>query len=99
MNTLFVYGIFLGEDDRKAFGMSYPEYDTVEDYATYGIGASIVEARHKPGLGLELTGLIVDVNPAAWPALDRLEQGYDRIKITATSGIHAYMYVAKEVKS
>lgn len=102
MNKLFVYGIFLGEDMRQAYGMSNPRYATVKDYATWG--EHIVMAYHQQGAGLALSGLLVDVAPFQmgrkgmrdnWAMLDALEGGYDRIEITTTDNDKAYMYVGK----
>src|SRR5258708_25919628 len=101
MNKLFVYGIFLGERMRQAYGMTNPRYDTVKDYVTYG--DHVVQAHHQPERGLALSGLVVDVEPYqlnelgqlhhVWSALDRLERGYDRIEIVTVTGEQAYMYV------
>jgi gamma-glutamylcyclotransferase (GGCT)/AIG2-like uncharacterized protein YtfP len=94
-DKLFVYGIFLDEYNRKAYGMSNPAYDTVLDYATFGNGivqaVRITRPEGKPRLSL--TGLVVDVDPAFWPDIDRLEQAYDRIEVETTSKQKAYMYV------
>jgi hypothetical protein len=104
MDRLFVYGIFLGENMRRAYGMSNPRYATVLDYATWG--HHIVQAHKQKGAGLALTGLLVDVAPYMttdrgirnnWAALDALEGGYDRIVITTTDGDKAFMYVGKEL--
>lgn len=92
-NRLFVYGIFLGQGCRDAYGMSNPEYATVLDYATFG--GSIVEAYRIPDYGLSLTGLTVDVDPECWRRLDALEAGYTRKKVTTTDGEEVYMYVGK----
>lgn len=91
MNRLFVYGIFLDEDRRQTYGMSNPEYATVLDFATFG--HSIVSARRIPDIGLSLTGLTVDVDPAYWERLDLLEHGYDRKLVKTTRGEKVYMYV------
>lgn len=106
MNKLFVYGIFLDEKQRLAFGMSKPQYATVQGYATRGIeisGNTIVEA--VPDERYTLTGLVVDVlhhiSPSGigsidnWGRLDSLEAGYDRIKVRTTDGEYCWMYVAK----
>lgn len=90
-NRLFVYGIFLDERNRVAFGMSNPEYTTVEGYAT--VGGSIVSAIKDPRY--TLTGLVVDVNPTMWSRIDSLESGYNRIKVTTTDGETVYMYEGK----
>ena len=90
LNKLFVYGIFLGEDNRKAFGMSNPRYTVVRNYATEPVGGSIVTA--VPLKGYNLTGLYVDVDPTNWEDIDRLEGGYDRIKVDTLLG-KAWMYV------
>ena len=90
MDKLFVYGIFLDERNRNAYGMSNPHYATVAGYIT--IGSRIVQAVRADGLGAALTGLLVDVEPDQWPRIDMLESGYDRITITTTDGIEAYMY-------
>jgi gamma-glutamylcyclotransferase (GGCT)/AIG2-like uncharacterized protein YtfP len=94
LQKLFVYGIFLDENNRRAFGMHNPEYAVVADYATYTIGGSIVMAYHVPGAGLGLTGLVCDVEPSKWERLDQLEGAYDRITITTKDGERAWMYVA-----
>jgi hypothetical protein len=103
LNKLFVYGIFLSERQRAAYGMSNPQYATVLDYATFGGG--IVTAYKQADIGLSLTGLLVDVAPYEmrehgmrdnWKALDALEYGYERILITTTDGVKAYMYAGKE---
>lgn len=96
MTRLFVYGIFLDEPMRRAYGMTRPEYATVRDYVTYG--GSIVTAYKQEGAGLALTGLLVTPDPERWEDLDRLERSYDRILISTTDGDNAYMYVGKEVK-
>lgn len=101
---LFVYGIFLDEDNRINYYMTDPEYATVLDYCTYGDG--IVEAVHCPGRGLSLTGLLVDVpsfvfdkygkSVDVWEGLDRLEAAYNREIVTTSYGEQVYMYVGKE---
>jgi len=97
MEQLFVYGIFLSQYNRDAYGMTNPRYFTVLDYATYGRG--IVQAHYEPGKGLSLTGLLVDVDPSQWEALDRLETGYKRIKVKTYNGVEAWMYVAPKNNS
>jgi gamma-glutamylcyclotransferase (GGCT)/AIG2-like uncharacterized protein YtfP len=92
-NKLFVYGIFLGQDMRVKFGMTNPQYATVRDYLT--IGGQIVQARKVLGCGLSLTGLLVDVDPKYWASLDSLEAGYDRRRVTTTSGSEAWIYTSK----
>lgn len=99
---LFVYGIFLGDSMRSAYGMTNPSYDTVYDFVT--VGSSIVQAVHIPNEGastgdsgrfgsrLSLTGVTVDYDPTRWESLDRLEAGYDRIIVTTTHGERVYMY-------
>lgn len=97
MNELFVYGIFLSENMRKDYGLSNPEYAVVADYVTVMIGSSIVQAYPiDSSLHIGLTGLLVDVDPNKWDALDRLEGAYQRITIMTTDGDEAYMYVARE---
>lgn len=91
-NRLFVYGIFLGEVNRKNFGMSNPQYATVANYIT--VGDTIVQAVEVMNVGVALTGLTVDVDPTYWQRLDRLEGGYDRIIVTTTDGEPVNMYVA-----
>lgn len=91
MNKLFVYGIFLDKGNRDNYGMSNPTYATVEGYAT--VGGRIVWAVEDKMY--TLTGLLVDVNPRAWKAIDSLERGYDRVKVKTTNGQRAYMYVVK----
>lgn len=93
-NKLFVYGIFLDQSDRDAYGMTNPQYATVKDYLT--VGSYIVQATHVPGIGLALTGLLVDMNPAGWQELDMLEGAYDRVRVSTTMGKRAWMYVAKQ---
>lgn len=90
-NRLFVYGIFLDEVNRDYFGMSNPEYATVKGYAT--VGGSIVSAVEDERY--TLTGLVVDVDPIKWSAIDSLESGYNRIKVTTTDGETVYMYEGK----
>lgn len=92
-NVLFVYGIFLNQTQRTAYGMSNPRYATIADYATFGEG--IVQAFHIPNSNLGLTGLVVDVDPARWKELDRLESGYTRVKVKTNSGLECWMYVGK----
>lgn len=94
MNKLFVYGIFLDEKNRQRYGMSNPRYATVKDYATWG--NYIVTAKHQSGAGLALTGLLVDIEPEAWPRLDALEAGYDREEVDVLGLGKAYMYVGKD---
>ena len=89
---LFVYGIFLDEMNRLYYGMENPSYDTVRGYIT--VGDSIVTAVPSTIIGSSLTGLLVDVPVSSFPRLDLLESGYDRIKVTTTSGFEAFMYAA-----
>ena len=91
-DKLFVYGIFLDEENRKNYGMSNPQYTTVPGYLT--VGSYIVQAVQTDNTSVALTGLLVDMDPAMWPRLDSLEAGYDRIKVRDTSGNIAYMYAA-----
>lgn len=92
LNKLFVYGIFLDQDNRTAYGMSDPEYATVLNYIT--LGNRIVQAVPvSPNVGASLTGLLVTVEPRMWPKIDRLEYGYDRIEVVTTTNQRAYMYV------
>jgi gamma-glutamylcyclotransferase (GGCT)/AIG2-like uncharacterized protein YtfP len=94
MDRLFVYGIFLDESTRLAYGMSNPEYTTVKDYITFG--DYIVEAVPVGSeYGVALTGLVVDINPEYWGKLDALERGYNRIKVKTISDEVVYMYVTK----
>lgn len=94
MNKLFVYGIFLDQHNRDAYGMTNPEYDTVPNFIT--VGSYIAQAvRVDPQAGLCLTGLTVDVDPDKWESLDRLESGYERIEVITTSGEQAYMYAER----
>lgn len=96
LNRLFVYGIFLDANNRNAFGMSNPEYDTVLDYITQG--HRIVEAvKVNRSFGTALTGLVVEVDPKRWGRIDQLESNYDRIKVITTSGVTAWMYAGKEI--
>lgn len=94
MNRLFVYGIFLSQHNRDAYGMTNPRYDTVLDYATFGY--NIVQAEKlDERLGLALSGLVVDVDPSYWDSIDNLETGYERITIETTSKVKAYMYARR----
>lgn len=100
MDRLFVYGVFLSKYNRDRYGMSNPRYATVKDYATFALmqRGGIVEAARVTGLGLEMTGLIVDVDPTRWDDIDSLEHGYDRVQIVTTANERAYIYVRKEWK-
>ena len=91
-DKLFVYGIFLDEENRKDYGMSNPQYTTVPGYLT--VGSYIVRAVQTDNTSVALTGLLVDIDPDMWPSLDSLEAGYDRIKVRDVSGDIAYMYAA-----
>ena len=91
-DKLFVYGIFLDEENRKDYGMSNPQYTTVPGYLT--VGSYIVKAVRTDNTSVALTGLLVDIDPDMWPSLDSLEAGYDRIKVRDVSGDIAYMYAA-----
>lgn len=95
MDRLFVYGIFLDEDNRAHYGMSMPEYAVIPDFLTVERFSSIVEAIYAPGLGISLTGLLCDIDPEYWERLDQLEAGYDRIIVTTVDGDDCYMYVQK----
>lgn len=98
-NKLFVYGIFLGEGMRNSYGMTSPQYATIPGYATFG--SHIVQATHiedSEDMGLELTGLVVEVDPERWEDIDRLEAGYDRDVVTTSRGEKTYIYVSKESK-
>lgn len=96
-NKLFVYGIFLSEDMRDSMGLSNPIYATVRNYVTVSYGDGyIVKACKVKGSSYCLTGLVVDVDPDIWYRLDRLEGGYDRVKVTTTEGQRAWMYVERE---
>lgn len=92
-NKLFVYGIFLGKAQRDAYGMSNARYTTVPGYIT--VGSYIVEAVKVDEPSIQLTGLLVDVDPEQWPSIDSLEGGYERIKVKTLSG-EAWMYAARE---
>jgi hypothetical protein len=83
-NRLFVYGIFLGEDMRNKYGMSNPRYATVPGFAT--MGDYIVQAFAVANESIQLTGLIVDIDPYFWEKTDRLESNYDRIKVITSMG-------------
>lgn len=96
-DKLFVYGIFLDERNRRRYGMTNPVYDTVLDYVT--VGDYIVEAKREAGYNYSLAGLVVDVDPVYWDAIDMLESAYDRIRITTMNGEHAWMYVGKRWKN
>ena len=91
-DKLFVYGIFLDEENRTEYGMSNPQYTTVPGYLT--VGSYIVRAVQTDNTSVALTGLLVDIDPDMWPSLDSLEAGYDRIKVRDVSGDIAYMYAA-----
>lgn len=93
MNRLFVYGIFLGESLRPAFGMSNPRYETVPGFIT--VGGRIVEAIRVPNDEIALTGLVVDVDPVYWGRIDELESGYDRIIVQTSSNESVYMYAKR----
>lgn len=92
-NRLFVYGIFLGETLRDAYGMTNPQYETVPGYIT--VGGTIVEAIPVKNESIRLTGLVVDVNPNQWDHIDNLERHYDKVLVTTTSGEVVNMYVGK----
>lgn len=92
VEKLFVYGIFLDERNRQHYGLTNPNYDTVQGFIT--IGSHIVKAIPSTTIGAALTGLLVDVPTRKLPSLDMLEAGYDRIKINTTGGYEAYMYAA-----
>ena len=94
LNKVFVYGIFLDEDSRKAYGMTNPEYATVQGYATFG--HYIVQAERVKNTEACLTGLICDIQPDKWGNLDKLERGYDREVITTTAGDRAWIYVRRK---
>lgn len=91
-NRLFVYGIFLGENQRRSYGMVGPEYAVVPDYATLHLGHGITGAAKVEDNGLGLTGLLVTML-GDWQSLDRLESGYHRIKVETTDGDKCWMYV------
>lgn len=96
---LFVYGIFLGESNRKHYNMTDPHYATVLDYIT--IGDHIVKAVPvPPEVGASLTGLIVTPDESVWEKLDGLEGGYDRILVPTdkTHGEKLYMYVEHQTE-
>lgn len=95
-DKLFVYGIFLDQSNREAYGMSNPRYATVKGYATVAKYGNIVEAVDFGIDTIALTGLTVDVDPTYWASLDRLEGGYDRIEV-ATSNGNAWMYAARSL--
>ncbi len=87
---LFVYGIFLDEDNREHYGMTNPRYDTVQGFIT--VGGSIVQAVPSTTFGASLTGLVVDIPTENLHRVDLLEMGYDRIKVETNSGVDAFMY-------
>lgn len=93
MDRLFVYGIFLNDYNREAYGMSNEAYATVKDFLT--VGDRIVEAVYVPDVGLALTGLTVDVDPTHWDDIDRLESNYDRVIVSTTGGEKLNMYTRK----
>lgn len=89
----FFYGIFLDQHTRDNMGIyGTAVYDTVLDYATYG--NHIVTAHHQPGLGLSLSGVVVDVPLTVLPELDELEEGYKRVTIKTVGGREVQMYRA-----
>lgn len=94
-NRLFVYGIFLGENNRKEYGMTNPKYATVLDYTTFGhtIVRAVPVKVPDTGERLSLTGLVVDVDPRMWKELDELEAYYDRIIVETSYREPVYMYV------
>lgn len=95
MNHLFVYGIFLNEGNRERYGMTNPRYAVVPGYATRTCYGDIVEAVPVQS-EFSLTGLYVDIDPAYWERLDRLEHGYQRVEVNTSEG-RAWMYQAKEI--
>lgn len=72
--------------------MTNPKYETVPGYIT--VGHHIVQAVPVESDGIRLTGLVVDMDPDKWGALDNLEGGYDRILVETTSKEMVNMYVA-----
>lgn len=88
MTKLFVYGIFLSPYMQEVYGLTDPRYDTVIGYKT--VGGHIVAAT--PDEKATLTGLVLTVPEANLPAIDKLENGYDRTTVVTTNGHHAYMY-------
>lgn len=90
---LFVYGIFLDEYMRNSHGMTNPHYSTVPGYLTVGHG--IVQAMPVNDQSIALTGLLVDMDSSRWGPLDRLEGGYDRVKVTTYDNTIAWMYVSQ----
>lgn len=91
---LFVYGIFLDENNRNRFGMSNPQYATVPSFVT--VGGHIVKAVRVDQKEVALTGLLVDMDSSRWEPLDSLEGGYDRIKVVTTDHEETYMYAQRE---
>lgn len=96
VNRLFVYGIFLNEDNRAVYNMTNPRYAVVKGYKTVFIQPPKVIGAVKSTSTDVLSGLLVNIDPRYWRAIDMLEQGYDRILIRTTLGEEAYMYVEKE---
>lgn len=94
---LFVYGIFLDEDRRQRYGMSNPHYTTVPGYIT--VGGHIVEAVQVENKNIALTGVLVDMDSSRWEPLDRLEAGYNRVKVKTVTGEEAWMYEGKFAKN
>lgn len=94
MIKLFVYGIFLRQSTRDRYHMVGHEYATVAGYIT--VGEHIVQATKVDNPNIALTGLVTSIHEDHLPAVDRLEGGYDRIKITTNQGEEAYMYVEPE---
>ena len=89
LNKLFVYGIFLDEANRRAYGMSNPRYQTVSGYATFGKGIVMAYPVNEEA---GLTGLVVDVDPDRWESIDNLEYRYDRFKVTTDLNEEVWMY-------
>lgn len=93
---LFVYGIFLGEGQRNAYGMTNPRYATVPGYIT--VGHHIVQAVPVNSKDIALTGLLVDMDSSRWRPLDSLEGGYDRVKVVTDGNVEAWMYVQPQAR-
>ena len=82
MVDLFVYGIFLDEIHRHSFQMQDNGYVVTPYWKT--VGGHIVQAVFDPMA--TLTGLWVSMPVERLAELDRLEGGYERIKVQTSAG-------------
>lgn len=90
MEKLFVYGIFLSQNTRDAYYMVGHRYATVQGYVT--VGKQIVQAVKTDNPSVALTGVITEIHPDHWARVDRLEAGYDRIRVKTTDNEEVWMY-------